>query len=299
MSVPAWIDCSGYSGVFAYSHRRTSDGRDEDSHVVVRAVAFPDSPRPGYAVIVDLLINEQLREQLRQDTGVDVKSVNVVPRDGDLSRPMPGIPGGHDRSSSEAADTGLLNNLSSPIVYRDWTSGEAGTLVVNTRVSVPELYDRISTPEGSLSRTLSQGLLLVLFVIGALFLIIEVMALIAGFALAKSLTGSVHALFAGTERVRQGDFTHKIAITNEDQLGELAGSFNSMTASIEDLLRQAAEKKRLEEELRIAHEIQMSLLPQGPLKMPGLSVTALCVPRAKSAATTTTSCRSSINGSVS
>ena len=41
---------------------------------------------------------------------------------------------------------------------------------------------------------------------------------------------------------------------------------------------QAAEKKRLEEELRIAHEIQMSLLPQGPLLMPGLSVTALCVP---------------------
>jgi hypothetical protein len=51
-----------------------------------------------------------------------------------------------------------------------------------------------------------------------------------------------------------------------------------MTASIEDLLRQAAEKKRLEEELRIAHEIQMSLLPQGPLLMEGLSVTALCVP---------------------
>jgi serine phosphatase RsbU (regulator of sigma subunit) len=51
-----------------------------------------------------------------------------------------------------------------------------------------------------------------------------------------------------------------------------------MTASIEDLLRQSAEKKRLEEELRIAHEIQMSLLPQGPLKAPGLRVTALCVP---------------------
>src|SRR5262249_37221220 len=78
--------------------------------------------------------------------------------------------------------------------------------------------------------------------------------------------------------VRQGDFTNRIAVKSEDQLGELAGSFNSMTASIEDLLIQAAEKKRLEEELRIAHEIQMSLLPQGPLTMPGLSVTALCVP---------------------
>src|SRR6202011_2297487 len=40
----------------------------------------------------------------------------------------------------------------------------------------------------------------------------------------------------------------------------------------------ASEKRRLEEELRIAHEIQMSLLPQGPLLMAGLSVTALCVP---------------------
>jgi sigma-B regulation protein RsbU (phosphoserine phosphatase) len=162
--------------------------------------------------------------------------------------------------------------------YRDWSTGETGALTASIALSVAELYDQISPAQGSVGRTFSQGLLLVLFVIGALFLIIEAMALVAGFALAKSLTGSVHALFTGTERVRQGDFTHKIAVRSEDQLGELALSFNSMTASIEDLLRQAAEKKRLEEELRIAHEIQMSLLPQGPLVMAGLSVTALCVP---------------------
>jgi serine phosphatase RsbU (regulator of sigma subunit) len=118
----------------------------------------------------------------------------------------------------------------------------------------------------------------VLIVIGALFLVIQAAALVTGLVLARSITGSVHELFVGTERVRQGDFTHKIAVFEKDQLGELSESFNSMTASIEDLLLQAAEKKRLEEELRIAHEIQMSLLPQGPLVMPGLSVTALCVP---------------------
>jgi sigma-B regulation protein RsbU (phosphoserine phosphatase) len=48
----------------------------------------------------------------------------------------------------------------------------------------------------------------------------------------------------------KGDFTSKIAVVEKDQLGELSESFNQMTASIEDLLRQAAEKKRLEEELR-------------------------------------------------
>jgi serine phosphatase RsbU (regulator of sigma subunit) len=51
-----------------------------------------------------------------------------------------------------------------------------------------------------------------------------------------------------------------------------------MTASIEDLLQQKAEKERLEQELRIAREIQMSLLPQGPLRMPGLMLTAHCEP---------------------
>jgi phosphoserine phosphatase RsbU/P len=277
-SVPAWVPCSGFAGVLAYSHRRVAVAADEDTHLLVRGLSFPDSTRPGYAVIVDLVINDEVRTQLREETGVELKSVTALsatqPAD---ARPLRGRSGGDNRPPS-AGVTGLLSSLPSLMEYRDWETGSAGTLTVTTGLSVSELYDRISAAEGKAGRSLGQGLLLLLFVIGALFLINGFIALIAGLALAKSITGSVHQLFAGTERVRQGDFTHKITITSEDQLGELAGSFNSMTASIEDLLRQAAEKKRLEEELRIAHEIQMSLLPQGPLSMPGLTVTALCVP---------------------
>jgi serine phosphatase RsbU (regulator of sigma subunit) len=51
-----------------------------------------------------------------------------------------------------------------------------------------------------------------------------------------------------------------------------------MTTSIEDLLQQKAEKERLEQELKIARNIQMSLLPQGPMLMPGIAVTAHCEP---------------------
>jgi sigma-B regulation protein RsbU (phosphoserine phosphatase) len=277
--VPGWIDCAGFSGVLAYSHNRVTSGIGADTHLVVRGVAFPDSPRPGYAVVVDLLVNDAVRQQLRQETGVELKKVTAAPpRDGNGARPLPGRDGDDEDSLASLITPGILGSLPSLMEYRDWATGETGAMTVTTSLSVAELYDKISAAQGSVGRTFGQGLLIVLFVIGALFLIIEVMALIAGFALAKSLTGSVHELFTGTERVRQGDFTHKIEVKTEDQLGELAGSFNSMTASIEDLLRQAAEKKRLEEELRIAHEIQMSLLPQGPLLMQGLSVTALCVP---------------------
>ena len=276
-AVPSWIGCDGFTGVLAYSH--ASAGGGEDTHLMVRSVAFPDTTRSGYAVVVDLLVNDAIRQQLRKDTGVELKSVTAVPqRKEDDARPMAGRTGGDEGRGGPLPTPGLLSSLTSFIDYHDWSTGATGPMSVTSALSVPELYDRISAAEGSVGRTLGQGLLIVLFAIGALFLIIEAMALIAGFALAKSLTGSVHALFTGTERVRQGDFTHKIAVRSEDQLGELALSFNSMTASIEDLLRQAAEKKRLEEELRIAHEIQMSLLPQGPLLMAGLSVTALCVP---------------------
>jgi HAMP domain-containing protein len=279
LAVPAWIPCSGFAGVLAYSHRRSPAAPEEDTHLLVRAVSFVDTLRPPYAVIVDLQVNNSVREQLFHDTGVELKGVSAMATgDPGEPRPMAGLPGGQHGQPAAFAVTGLLGSLLSLMEYRDWTTGNSGTLTVTSGFSVAELYDRISGAQGRAGRSFGQGLLLVLFVIGALFCIIQFIALLAGLALARSITGSVHELFTGTERVRQGDFTHKIAVSSDDQLGELAGSFNSMTASIEDLLLQAAEKKRLEEELRIAHEIQMSLLPQGPLLMAGLSVTALCVP---------------------
>jgi phosphoserine phosphatase RsbU/P len=275
--MPVWLTCAGFSGVLAYDHRHGS-GTDRDTHLLVRAVVFPDVPKPAYGVVADLTVNDAIRQQLRRDTGVELKTIAAVPSE--EAKPIVGT-GPPDPSAAPppaSAVTGVLSNLPSLMEFRDWSTGAAGTVTVTSGLSVAELYDRISAAEGRVGRNFGQGLLLVLFVIGALFLIIEFFALVAGLALARSITGSVHELFTGTELVRQGDFTHKIAVRSDDQLGTLAESFNSMTASIEDLLRQAAEKKRLEEELRIAHEIQMSLLPQGPLAMPGLSVTALCVP---------------------
>ena len=50
-----------------------------------------------------------------------------------------------------------------------------------------------------------------------------------------------------------------------------------MTASIEDLLREQAEKKRLEEERASRTRNQMSLLPRDRSAC-RLSVTALCAP---------------------
>jgi sigma-B regulation protein RsbU (phosphoserine phosphatase) len=289
VSLPAWIDCRGFGGLLVYTTNSglgqtpssdptiTIDGRpippSAETHLLVRAVAYPESAAPGYAVVVDVPMSEEVRQQLRRDTGVELAGFRIVTGEAAWLQGRGGTP--------DAAPAGQALPLTSVSIleYRDWTTGRAGRLVATMQLSIGEIYQTISGSQGLIgNRSFGEGLLLVLIVIGALFLIIEAVALATGLSLARSITGSVHELFAGTEQVRQGDFTRRIAVKANDQLGELARSFNSMTASIEGLLRQAAEKKRLEEELRIAREIQMSLLPQGPVLMPGLSVTAVCVP---------------------
>jgi len=162
--------------------------------------------------------------------------------------------------------------------FTDWDTGAPGSVSMSIRVSVKDIYQRISSAQSRIrSWTIGEITLVFLGFIAFLFLIIETAAFVMGFTLARSITRSIHALFYGTERVRIGDFTHRIEVRDRDQLGELAESFNAMTANIEDLLQQAQEKKRLEEELRIAREIQMSLLPRGPMLMKGLGIAALCV----------------------
>jgi sigma-B regulation protein RsbU (phosphoserine phosphatase) len=303
--VPQWIGCDGFSGLIAWTAptdlatRAREPKRDdagvvtEPTHLAVRSVVLSSAREPAFAVIVDVPVNDTIAQQLQAQTGIQLEDTSVSLSVGERSNggeknalPLVGQP----LTATNAGIAGISRAPSSQnggsalvwvtgINFTEWATGEVGNVFARIALSVSDMYDRLSAaqrvPSGA---NFGQIILLVLAVVALLFLVIEAVALIMGLALARSITGSVHELFTGTERVRLGDFSHKITIDAKDQLGELADSFNSMTGSIEDLLRQAAEKKRLEEELRIAREIQMSLLPQGPLIAPGLAITAVCVP---------------------
>jgi len=286
--VPAWVPCSGFTGMLAYE----VDGEEAPSnsaptivvdgelarpvHALARAVASAEDPRAGWTVVVDVPVGEAVRRSITAETGVQLTGFVRVPS---RATALPGRPLTETNGIGSVTDDRFRFPSILLVEFSDWSTGESGRLSITTELSIREMYDRISAAQGTLGdRSFAQGLLVALIVIGGLFLVIEVVALGAGMALARSITGSVHALFLGTGRAQENDFTYKIPVTARDQLGELAKSFNAMTTHIEALLIRSAEKERLEEELRIAHEIQMSLLPRGPLQMAGLSVTALCVP---------------------
>jgi sigma-B regulation protein RsbU (phosphoserine phosphatase) len=269
--LPAWLKAE----VFAGSLGVPVKGSQGEEDLVIRAVVKVGAGGSAGAVVVDIPLDDRVTSKLHQQTGVSLENV-FDSRATSVNAARAGT------TSPQSGRSVLFERSLAQIEVADWasTAGHRDTVVLTYRVR--ELYKHLSSAQsllvGAGSMRLSDALLLVLVLIGVMFLIIEAAALVMGLALARSITSSVHELFMGTERVRQGDFTHRINIESKDQLGELAESFNQMTGSIENLLLTAAEKKRMEEELRIARQIQMSLLPRGPLDFPGISMTALCVP---------------------
>ncbi|MDX2029931.1 MAG: SpoIIE family protein phosphatase [Blastocatellia bacterium] len=123
---------------------------------------------------------------------------------------------------------------------------------------------------------------LVVYLIGGVsvfFLFIALAAIGSAIFLTRSITGAVHNLYQGTRRVEGGDLDHEIAVPGGDQLAELSRSFNSMTRSIRELLRVSAEKQRLDQEMKIAAQVQARLFPRALPRTEALDFApGVCIP---------------------
>jgi serine phosphatase RsbU (regulator of sigma subunit)/energy-coupling factor transporter transmembrane protein EcfT len=291
--VPAWVPCDGFAGLVVYADYDTVDGAagagPGTPRVAMRAAAFSDQPGRHFAVLVDVPLGPALVQQFRDATGIEIGDVTARRVTGDAQARLDNdVPSPAGRLARDTSPTPSVSGFDGALVltwvaildYTQWATGEHDTAFVSFRMGLADIYARISETPLMLpgDYTLGETFVILLAVLGGLFLVIQLVTFGMGLALARSITGSVHELFAGTERLRRGDFSHRIAVRSHDQLGELAASFNSMTASIRDLLLQKAEKDRLEQELLIARRIQMSLLPQGVQTFPGVAITGHCEP---------------------
>jgi sigma-B regulation protein RsbU (phosphoserine phosphatase) len=142
--------------------------------------------------------------------------------------------------------------------------------VFNARPS--RLTGRIFTSLGEL-----RGYYLLRLVLaGIIFLLIEAAAFVTGFVLTRRITRAVADLYQGTQYVRAGDYSHRVQIEIRDQLGELAESFNKMTGSISELIEEETKRRRLENEISIAREVQNQLFPSTLPSVPGVEIEAIC-----------------------
>ncbi len=142
----------------------------------------------------------------------------------------------------------------------------------STRPSL--LNRRLFSPLGDLGGAAATALL----VVGAVFLVIEIVSLVTGIIMTRTITTAVDRLYSATQHVQEGDLTFRVRLPHRDQLAALGESFNSMMQSVSTLIEEQRLRQKLENELSIAHEVQQQLFPRSVPNLQGIEIEAICRP---------------------
>ncbi len=261
---PGWKDTTGIiirgAAYYAWVHLLRSG--TEITVMVPLTRAYLSSLVPGLGDVSLFQVSEERTKVTLKDKG-QVRYMKAS------REPAPPPPPSANRFDIDVrwVSTRLVGNWDKPGVT------DPVLLLVHTRPSAV-LETIFNTKADEL-----QGILpIALLVVAILFLIVEIIALVIGVSLTRTMTRAVHNLYAGTQRVIEGDFSHRITVHGRDQLATLSTSFNTMTQNLERLLLIAKEKERLQAELEIAREVQEQLYPKVVPTLRGLRLAAICEP---------------------
>jgi phosphoserine phosphatase RsbU/P len=186
--------------------------------------------------------------------------------------PVPAVRAGAEPPTEYRFDPLLL--FGSVFPATDWNTGKNFPALVQVRTRPSVLNHRVFTDLGEVG-----SFFLIFFGIVAIaFGIIELVALIIGVRLTRTITRSIAQLYSATQHINRGDFVHRINVQSNDQLASLETSFNSMTESLQRLLIEQKEKQRMENELAIAQEVQAQLFPRDPKNLESLELHGICKP---------------------
>lgn len=125
---------------------------------------------------------------------------------------------------------------------------------------------------GRESSDYNAALIFILAGTATVFLFLQLLAFYFGIRIVGGVTGAVGHLHKATERMARGDLATTISVPNEDEFGDLADSFNEMTAAIRIAQEQIIQKQLLEAQLDTARGIQERLLPASMPRIAGYQI---------------------------
>ena len=211
-------------------------------------------------VAMDMLIGNLYNSIVNVDLGKDSYTF-LADKTGKII-----TPGGGSRHISE-----ITSSLEDKIM-----SGEAGVSLSNSRVYYA--YTPIKSTGWTLCASIPESVILepvrsvnerviytILSFLGA-FVIIVALAVIAARRFSHKLTEPIIALEDDVMKISGGNLDYRAEIRTNDEIGDLAKSFNDMAASLKDYVKNlaavTAEKERIGAELNIATQIQADMLPR-------------------------------------
>jgi sigma-B regulation protein RsbU (phosphoserine phosphatase) len=166
----------------------------------------------------------------------------------------------------------VVSRLDSVYVGKDGLVEQARPVFAASNARPSRLNGRIFTSLGELR----DSYIIFFVLLGIVFVLVEAAAFATGIVLTRRITRAVADLYRGTQYVQAMDFSHRVQIERRDQLGELGESFNRMTGSISQLIEEENKRRRLENEISIAREVQNQLFPSTLPSVPGVEIEAIC-----------------------
>jgi len=118
-------------------------------------------------------------------------------------------------------------------------------------------------------------IILALIILYSLFNLLVIRRVISfGAQINDSVVKKFDELKKGIREVSSGNLDYKVELEGEDEFVELADRFNQMGIRLQETIEEAREKDRLDQELKIARQVQISLLPEKLPDIPGYNIVA-------------------------
>ncbi|MDQ7065616.1 MAG: PP2C family protein-serine/threonine phosphatase [candidate division KSB1 bacterium] len=167
-----------------------------------------------------------------------------------------------------------------------WPSTMGGALIIFGRVLAPmynfELkstgfyaFDIAFIPDASFFRSsiFRFALYLLGFYLLLNFFIIRRVAKL-GAEINSMIVQKFNQLRQGVAQIARGNLDYRIHLEGQDEFVELADHFNRLGGELKKNIEEAREKERLQQELKIARDVQLSLLPKSLPEIPGFDIAA-------------------------
>lgn len=152
----------------------------------------------------------------------------------------------------------------SPMAQTNWSFGIAAEVneiikpVVESRNIATET---VTLTENFISSKTHYFLICLLLI----FLVCLLVGLAFSVILSEKITTPLKKLKEGAKKIGEGDLNCVLEIGSEDEVGELAGTFNKMAKDLKSYIKELSEtiseKEKEKNELSIAKRIQLSMLP--------------------------------------
>lgn len=243
-----------------------SDAYNMGMMITCAAPFYDASGNFAGVVAMDMLISDLYRAIIDLDLGHEDAYAFLFDRKGDLITPP---------SDGKKQYTYHPEDISSLTAY-EIVSGKTGVSLSDsgvyyayTPIKITGWKFCIRIPQSVILapvRDMNKQVIFTILSFLAAFVIVVALAVIASRKFSHRLTEPITALEDDVKKISGGNLDYRAEIRTNDEIGDLAKSFNDMAASLKDYVKNlaavTAEKERIGAELNIATQIQADMLPR-------------------------------------